>query len=146
MDIDGKEMSNENIDKGWEPSKELELRQYTLKDLAGNSLVLVLEHKKDANEPKIKLISMQYNSGKVLLAAKNQMKADYSAEKNGMLKELEQDIEVKKQFTVDAAYSANKNKTEITVKIEGQKDKKETKKGIVILELLTNKGDLKYRY
>jgi parallel beta-helix repeat protein len=137
---DGKVMPDNDGETGWE------YRQYTLKDLAGNSLALVLEHKKEGKEAKVKVLSAQYNGGKVLTEVKNKMQADYSVEKNGALKDLEQDIEVKKLFTIDATYNAEKNKTEIVVKPEGQKPQKETKKGIVILELLTDKGGLKSRY
>jgi hypothetical protein len=134
---DGKETPDEDGEKGWE------FRQYTLNDPSGNSLVLVLEHKKEGNEAMVKVLSMQYNSGIVLKEVKNKMQAQYSAERNGALKELQQDIEVKKLFNAEAKYSAQKGKTEIKVDIEGQKEKKETRAGIVILELLTDKGGLK---
>jgi len=137
---DRKEMPDEDGEKGWE------LRQYMLNDTASNSLVLVLEHKKEGNEAMVKVLSMQYNSGEVLKEVKNKMQVEYSSGRNGALKELQQDIEVKKLFNVEAKYNAQKGKTEIKVDIEGQKEKKETRKGIVILELLTYKGRLKPRY
>jgi len=137
---DRKEMPDEDGEKGWE------LRQYMLNDTASNSLVLVLEHKKEGNEAMVKVLSMQYNSGEVLKEVKNKMQVEYSSGRNGALKELQQDIEVKKLFNVEAKYNAQKGKTEIKVDIEGQKEKKETREGIVILELLTDKGRLKLRY
>jgi predicted RNA-binding protein with RPS1 domain len=134
--------------KEWEPRKEVEIRQYTLNDLAGNSLVMVLKHKKERNEVKVKIITTQYNGGAVLPATKNKITASsaYSKGKKAALQELQQWITVKKQFDVWAKYSAQKGKTEIKVEIQGQKPKTETEKGIVILELLTDKGGLKYKY
>ena len=137
---DGKEMLDKDGETGWE------LRQYTLNDPVSNSLVLVLEHKKDGNEAMVKVLSTQYNGGKVLTEVKNKMQAEYSTERNGALMELEQDVEVSKQFNAEAKYSAQKGKTEIKVDIEGQNEQKETRAGIVILELLTDKGSLKLRY
>ncbi len=49
-------------------------------------------------------------------------------------------------FDVAATYNAKGDKTVIVVKPEGQKAQTVTKKGIIILELLTGKDGLKYRY
>lgn len=138
-------LSSKNDDdygtKGWE------LRQYTFTDYAGNSLVLTLEHKKDeGHEVAIRLVSMQYNDGAVIKAAKkNEMKVEYSDARDGSLKELEQKIEVKDAFTVNAKYAAKRNETVIKTKLEGRKERKETKAGLVMLELLTEKGGLSFR-
>lgn len=134
-----KKEANKDSEKGWE------LRQYTLEDQANNSLVLVLKHKKEGKEAAVEIISMQYNDEAIIAASKNNVQADYSDEK-GMLKELEQKIEVQKLFDAEAKYNANTNKTEITMNIEGKKHQKETRAGIVILELLTDKGGLELRY
>lgn len=121
------------------------LRQYTLVDAAGNSLVLVLKHKKAGKEAKVEVISMQYNGGAVIEAPNNKDQAEYSEKKN-MLKELEQKIDVKGLFDARAKYSAKKGETEIRVKPEGQKDQKETRPSIVMLELRTDNGSLKLVY
>ncbi len=123
------------------PSK---LRQYTLRDSAGNTLSLILKHKNVKNGAEINVISMQYNS-KVIEAAKNTARAEYS-EKKGMPRELQQKIEIKKLFDAGAKYSARKGETEIKIKSEGQKELKQTRAGIAMLELLTDNGSLKLRY
>ncbi|MFZ3060713.1 MAG: DUF2341 domain-containing protein [Candidatus Methanoperedens sp.] len=127
-------------EKGWK------LRQYVLADKAGNSLVLVLKHKKEGKEVKVEVLSTQYNDQTVINAVENKMQAEYSEDKNGLLKELEQAIEAKKRFEAGAKYSAKKNESEIKVKLDGQKEQKETISGIATLELLTEKGGLKLRY
>ncbi len=138
--LNEKESSDEDSEKGWE------LRQYTLKDCAGNSNVLVLKHKKEGTEINVKVISTRYNSDKILNAAKNKMQAEFSLDKNGSLGELEQKSEVPNQFDVAMKYNARKNETEIKVKFDGQKEHKETREGIVISELWTDKGNLKIKY
>ncbi len=137
-DNDG--MEEPDDEKGWE------LRQYTLKDLANNSLVLVLKHKKEGKEAKVNVISTQYNGGAVINASKNKIQAEYAEDKNSMLKELEQKSEVIKQFDAKAKYSSKKDETEINVKLEGQEVLKESRAGIIILELFTDKGSLKLWY
>ncbi|MCZ7357786.1 MAG: DUF2341 domain-containing protein [Candidatus Methanoperedens sp.] len=127
-------------DKGWE------LRQYTLKDISDNSLVLVLKHKTEGKETKIEIVSMQYNSEAIIETAKNTIQAQYSEEKNGMFKELEQKIEVDKLLKAETKYNAKKDETEIKVKMEGEKEQKENRAGNVILELFTENGILKLRY
>lgn len=124
------------------PSK---LRRYTLTDSSGNTLSLVLKHKKTGKGAEINVISMQYNGGAVIGAAKNAASVEYSGKK-GMLNELQQKIEVKKLFDARAKYSAKKGETEIRIKNEGQKELKQTRAGIVMLELLTDNGSLKLRY
>ncbi len=135
-DNHGDKKSDEDEEKG------LELRRYTLKDLAGNLFELVLMHKKEGNEVKVKVISMQYNGGSIIDAPKNEIQVSYSPGKNSSFKELEQKVDVKKQLDAEAKYSFKENKTEIKMKLEGQKEQKLTKTGIVIFELITNKGDL----
>lgn len=126
-------------EKGWE------LRQYTLHDQDNNALMLILKHKKDGKEAAIEIISMQYNDGMIIAAPENSIKAEYS-EDGGLLKELEQKIEVPKFFDAEAKYSSTKNQTEIKMNIEGQDEQQENGNGVVILELLTDKGGLKPSY
>ncbi len=134
---DSKEIPDEDGEKGWE------LRQYTLKDPASNSLVLILKYKKERKEANVKVVSIQYNNATVITAPENEMLVAFS-EKGNVFKELNQKIEVKRFFDAEAEYNANKNQTEI--KVKGQKERRETKAGMVILELLTDKGRLTYRY
>ncbi|MCZ7391735.1 MAG: CehA/McbA family metallohydrolase [Candidatus Methanoperedens sp.] len=136
---DGKEVPNEDNEAGWE------LRQYTLKDIADNALVVVLKHKKKGNEARVELISIQYNGAAAITTTKYEMHVKYSEEKNS-LRELEQKFSAKNLFEAESKYSAKKDETEIKAKIEGQKEQKESLAGIAILEILTEDGSLKFRY
>jgi len=64
-------------EKGWE------LREYTLRDGAGNSLQVVFKHKKAGKEVKVEVISVQYNGGAVIIEAKNHMQVEYSEDRSG---------------------------------------------------------------
>lgn len=130
----------EDGDKGWK------LRKYIIKDCGSNSLILLLRHKKSGNEVKARIVSMQYDNAQAITPRNNKISIEYSQEKNGVIKELEQDIKADRVFEVDAKYGASKNQTEIKVKLEGRKEKKETKPGMVMLQLLTNNGSLEYLY
>lgn len=148
LDASSKDFKVYNSETGAEASfveLPLKLRRYTLRYGAGNTLSLVLKYKKAANGVEISIISMQYNGGAVIEAAKNTASVEYS-EKKGMLKEIKQKIEVKKLFDAGAKYSAKKGETEIKIKNEGQKEQKQTRAGIAMLELLTDNGSLKLRY
>ncbi len=128
--------SDEEEESGWE------LRRYTLKDLANNLFELVLMHKKEGNEVKVKAINMQYNSSFVIDAPMNEIQVSYSTGKNSSIKELEQKIDIKKQLDCVAKYSLKENETEIKLKFEGQEEQKENRAGIAIFKLVTNKGGL----
>jgi len=123
-----------------------ELRQYTLQDCGNNTLTLVLQHKQEGNEAKIKVVSMQYNGGVVVTAPKNKMQAETSTGKEGALKEVEQKIEAKELFELSAKYSGKKDETSLAVEAAGQRETKETRTGMALLELLTTSGALSYRY
>ncbi|VVB95442.1 Uncharacterised protein [uncultured archaeon] len=133
-------MEEPGEDKGWDQ------RQYTLKDCADNSMVLQLKYKKEGNEVMFKVISMQYNGGGIIVASKNSVDTKWSEEKNGTINELDEKIEAETLFNAGMKYSAKKNQTEIYIKGEGQNEQKETRAGVAILELLTNRDGLKIRY
>lgn len=123
-----------------------EQRQYTLKDCADNSMVLQLKYKKDGKEVMFKVISMQYNDGEIIVASNNSADTQLSEEINGTIKGLDERIEAETLFNAGMEYNSKKNQTEIYIKIEGQNEQKETREGIAMLELVTNRGGLKIRH
>jgi hypothetical protein len=123
-----------------------DLRQYVLDDCAGNTLTLILKVRHEGHEVKAGIISMQYNSGPAARPAKNKLAAEYSFDKNGELRELEQKVSVKKQFEVEAKYRERRDETTIKADAAGGEDRKETRAGLVVVEMATDKGALGYRY
>jgi hypothetical protein len=119
-----------------------EQRTYSVTDLAGNTLTLVLEVKGDSNELKAEVISLQYNSGPILSVPGNKLLYDWKTNQNGSIKTLEQDLTIGSGSTaqeVDAEFRADRNETVITTKnpqgttVQG---------GLVLLRLVSVQGQL----
>ncbi len=123
--------------------KDWELREYTLNNNEGHSLKLILNHKKQDKEAKIRLVSTQYDNENSIPAVENEIGIKYSLEKDNSVKEIEQTIEADKLFEGQAKFKAGKNETEIDVQMEGQKKKKEKAAGMKLMNLMTDKGSLK---
>lgn len=132
--------NKEKDEQGWE------LRKYSVKDCTENSFAIILKYKKEGKEIKAKVVSLQYGNDKVINARENDFSVEYSLEKSGSIKELEQSIVAKKRFDLTGKFSADKNQTIIKLKLEGKKEKKETMSGMVLIEMITSKGTLKYKY
>jgi hypothetical protein len=125
-----------------------ELRTYRVTDKAGNSLTVVEKVKKAGHEIKAIIVSLQYGSGAVITPPKNKKDFEWALNKDGSLKELEQELEVgkgKDKQEVEAQFDAKNNETTIKVKEKGKDDddgKKVVKPGLVLLRLATDKGKL----
>lgn len=121
---------------GWE------LRKYTLESW-NKSAELHLKYGKGGNDVKIRVVAMRYNGGPILAAPGNELKVEYSRDKSGSIKEMEQRIVVRDILQAFAKYSAKKSETEINLKL-GENSSRETVAGIAALKLLTDNGSLKY--
>ncbi|TLX66662.1 MAG: Ig-like domain repeat protein, partial [Thaumarchaeota archaeon] len=121
-----------------------ELRTYLISDLAGNSLTLVENVKKEGHEIKVKIVSLQYNNGPIIASSKNKESFDWSLNTDGSLKKLDQEMKVGKdtnQKEVEAKYDGKKNKT--TIELEKPKpETKIVKDGLVLLRMATSNGNL----
>jgi len=119
-----------------------ELRTYNLVDQAGNSLVLLLKVKKEGHEVKAEVVSLQYNGAAVVTLTGNSAKFEWSAEKNGTLKELEQQVRAGKSAAkVEAKFDGKKNRT--TIK---SRETKTAQSGLVLLRMATANGQLSVEY
>jgi len=120
-----------------------ELRTYKVIDQAENSLQLVVKVKKKGNEVKAQVLSLRYNDGPILTAQRNSIKFEFALNKDGMLKELTQKMEIgtgKAKRQVEAKFEAKKNQTVIR---EGAgPETKVVKPGLVLLRMATDKGML----
>ncbi|MBI3604658.1 MAG: Ig-like domain repeat protein [Nitrospirae bacterium] len=124
-----------------------ESRTYRVTDLAGNSLVLVAEIRRDGHEIKAKIISLQYNNGPVQILPPNQENFEWEMEA-GSLKELEQKISLGQRPNlqeVEAHFEGEKNQT-IIVREKPSPETKVVKPGLVLLRLVTDKGTLLIEY
>lgn len=120
---------------------------YKIQDEAGNITNLFFEKiNQKAKEIKAKLRAIEYNS-ELIEFPKLELGYEWSLNKDKTIKELEQKIEVKNQFKIQAKYNYQKNETKIKIKIGNQKsEKKQILSGIAIIKLITKSGILDYEF
>ena len=118
-----------------------EIRTYTIQDHVGNKLVLVEKVNNEGKEIKVKVVSLQYNDGPIIKIKDAEKKFEWSQNKDGSIKELEQKMTVGKddKYKVEAKYHSKYDQTKIESKYPKSK---ETLPGMVLLQMWTNNGNL----
>jgi type VI protein secretion system component Hcp len=123
-----------------------ELRTYEITDAAGNKMTLKEIVKIKGKEIKVKVLSIQYGDGTPIKPDKNKKAFEWSINKDGTIKELEQKMTTKdgkSKQEVKAKYSSKKDQT----KIESEKPKVNlTKQGLALLQMHTANGKLVIKY
>lgn len=121
----------------------------TITDEAGNTLQIIFKKfKQEKYEFKLELQTLIYNG--VFTSAPKDIKLQYewSTDKMGELKELEEKATVG-SLKIEGHYSAKKNATRIDEKVkdrEGKKENKKTLPGLVVISLTTNEGEIGIHY
>jgi Beta-propeller repeat len=121
-----------------------ELRTYQVLDLAGNSLLLVVEIGRHEESETVRLVSVQYNGGAVLNLPRNEETFEWEFDRDGTLSELHQTIN---EFTGensqqwDATYESRHDTTTIEQESPGQKQKIIVP-GLDLLQITTSNGQL----
>lgn len=129
-----------DADKG-----DAQIRTYDITDRSGNTLVLIEKVRTSGHEDKVRILSLQYNNGKVIYTLPNEAKFSWSENKDHSIKELEQHITTgkdKNKQDIDAKYSFKDNKTAIHVEIPSKHNKDIKEPGLVLLHIATNNGTL----
>ncbi len=139
-------------DEAKEPAEEAnqtaELRTYKVQDLAGNTLLVVEKVKRAGHELKVRIVSLQYQSGPVLTPPPNTKAFEWALAKKGTLKELEQKLRVGQgpaKQEVEAKFEGKKNQTTIMVK-HPKPETKLVRPGLVLLRFATSTGSLKIEF
>jgi hypothetical protein len=120
-------------------------RTYTINDLAGNTLTLVLQIQTAGRQIQAEIISLQYNSGAILSAPGNSLRYDWQTDANGVIRKLDQDLRIdgSPDQEVDAEFRADQNQTVITTK----RPKETTvQTGLMLLRLASAQGQLVIEY
>mgnify|MGYP001562903960 CR=1 FL=1 len=119
---------------------------YQIQDEAGNITKLFFEKiKQNGKETKVELESLQYNEGPII-ETEAELKYEWSLNKDGTIKELEQRIKTEDQFDIKAKYNHQKDETEIKIKLPGQKEQRQIFSGIKIIKLITKSGVLGFEH
>jgi hypothetical protein len=125
-----------------------ELRTYLIQDAAGNTLRLALTVRRDEDQLRAQVVSLQINGGAVITPARNSLRVESELEKAGQLKELQQEVRVgdgKDRQSAEAHFDARDNQTRIEVKRDDT-EQKVTRPGLVLLALATSKGALQVTF
>ncbi len=123
-----------------------ERRTYTVSDISGTELVLTVFVKLAGKEIKAEVETLQYNDTEVIIRPSNDLKFEWSVEKNGTLKKLNQKIRVDKgklKEELKAKYDSKKDET--IVKLGAHKEKL-VLPGLYLLQLETANGELHIVY
>ncbi len=121
-----------------------ERRTYRIQDRADNTLVLVVDVKREGHELKASVVSTSYNGAAPVAAPENRLAFEWSLAAGATLKELEQEIEVGAEETrreVQAKFEAKKNETTIEIETRGR-ERSIKRPGLVLLRLATDQGRL----
>lgn len=121
-----------------------ELRTYKVSDLGGNSLLLVVEVVRQNPRIFVHIVSLQYNNGSVMAIHHNEEHFKSTSTSGGGLNKLDQEMKVMTdniRHKVEAEFEADENQTTISVE-EPAPETKAVKPGLVLLRLVTDKGQL----
>ena len=126
-------------------------------DLAGNTLEIIFSKlKQEKKELKLQIQELHYNGVSTGEISKTALQYEWSTDKVGNIKELEEKAAVG-SLKIDGHYDAKKNITKIKKKLKEREDddsgddddKEETKEslpGLVIISLTTDKGKVDVSY
>jgi hypothetical protein len=128
----------------------------TITDKGGNTLIVpFIKYKEKQTKLKVTFNTLIYN-GIATKIPQTTLEYDWEIRKDGTLKSLSQDIQIKKTRDISAEYESKKNETKIEdrYKVKERKDDEEderdttkiTKKGMVLLKFSTDKGGIKINY
>jgi hypothetical protein len=121
-----------------------EIRTYQVFDLAGNSLLLSIEVRKQEQRIDTTVLSVQYNGGSVVALPRNEETFEWDREKVGDLEDLHQTLNVsagKNSQRWSAKYESRRNST--TIERESPRpEQRSVQPGLVLLQMSTAGGKL----
>src|SRR6266700_1228210 len=147
-DRDGGDLDNKDKDRrdGDRDDVTVELRTYTILDLAGNTLVLTERVRKAEHSITVHIVSLQYGSGPVLTPPRNKQCFEWETGRGGNLRELVQQLQVgteKHGQEVSAHFDAEDNQTVIR---DAFKRGRIVKPGLMLLQMATDNGMLALQF
>lgn len=119
-------------------------RTYVVADRAGNTLTLVVRVEREGHELRASIVSLSYDGGAASAAGANGLSVEWSAARDGSLRELQQSATVGRErtrSTVSAHYDAKSGRTTFGGESESRHGSQSVA-GLVLLHLATAAGAL----
>lgn len=118
---------------------------FLISDLAGNTLRLDIRDNDKEKNDKFKIFSLSYNDQIKSEIVDNNYNVKYKGKESEKIVE-EQSFEIKSEVKIKIKFDKEKNQSTIVKKVTEQEKSEEIKDGLIILQLITNKGNLEYSY
>ncbi len=118
---------------------------YMVSDKAGNSLNLEVRDRDKLKKDKFAIYSFQYNNAQSYILPSNHFDVRYKKE-DEKLGVVDQSYEEGGVSKVRIKYDIDKDLSTVFIKVNDTEKLKETVSGFVLLQLITNKGNLEYSY
>lgn len=118
---------------------------YIIKDLAGNALMLDVRDRDKDKKDSFRIYSTQYNEEIPIIQPNNSYHVSYRGKKDKR-NVGEQKFRIEKEIKIKIKYSIKKNQSKIFTKEAGEEKAKEIRDGLVLLQLTTENGTIKYSY
>lgn len=131
-----------------EPNNETKKKDdaiYTITDIAGNKTRLDVRERDKEKKDRFRIHSIKYNEGNPIDLPNNYFNVSYNGKKD-KLNVKEQNFELKGEIKIRIQYNQKKNKSIIIIREPKEEKIKEVKEGLIILQLLSNKGKLEAKY
>lgn len=128
--------------------RRLERRTYRVVDAADNPLMVVVKVKRSAHQVKARILSLQYQDAAVITPPVNREQFKWSLNRDASLKDLQQKMRhgrSREEHLITAYFMTYTNQTKITVMKPGPRSS-ETRPGLALLRMATNKGRLVIEY
>lgn len=116
---------------------------YMITDLAGNNLRLVVHDKDKQNQNRLRIHSLTYNNESEIIEPRNYFTVDYENKDPFYIKRQVFELEDSK---IRIVYDSKKNRSIYTIKETKDERVVETREGLEIMEVFTDKGHLKASY
>lgn len=118
---------------------------YKITDIAGNITTVDIRERDKEKRDRFRIHSIKYDNQQAVILPNNYFNVTYKGKKD-KLNIDEQNFELKEEVKIRIQYNQKKNQSTIIVKEPREERVKEIRQGLVLLRLLTNKGQLETSY
>lgn len=122
-----------------------DLRKYTISDLAGNSIILLVQELNRTKRDNFSIKQISYNSQTPATLASNQFRYGFITKNNSAVLENQFFTMNNLKENIDILYIPATDKSKIIILKNGKLTTK-TESGLKLLQVTTNKGTLNYSY